>query len=123
MPKSIEIVHAKGLLRIKAQRQRVKLDFGEVAVDLLAYIEIVSADGRIDTIDDVWKCEGNLNALWPLVGQRMVKIVMDGDSFRLTFEDGTLIRGRNRKAFDFVKVWEPGRETGYPTAVLYLSEE
>lgn len=125
MSKSMEIVRNTELLRIYAQRQRVRLDFGEVAVDLLAYVEIISPDGKIDAIPDVWECQGNLNALWPLIGRRMTKIVMDDDSFRLTFEDGTLIRCKNRKDYDFVKVWgpDPKLETEYPTVLHYLSEE
>jgi hypothetical protein len=125
MSKSMEIVRSKELLRVCAQRQRVRLDFGEVAVDFLAYVEIIAAGGKIDTIPDVWECQGNLNALWPLIGRRMMKIVMDEDSFRLTFEDGTLIRCKNRKDYDFVKIWRPDPkwETAYPTVLHYLRDE
>ena len=44
---------------------------------------------------------------------------MDEDSFRLTFEDGAMIRCKNMKSYDFVKVWgpDPRCETGYPTAL------
>lgn len=123
MAKSAEIRHNKELLHVEALRQHVRLDFGELAVDLLAHIEIIAPDGRVDGIDNVWEFQGNLNALWPLIGQRMTNIVMDEDSFRLTFENGTLIRAKNRKAYDFVVVWEPESRTGYPTVLLYLSKE
>lgn len=122
MTKSIEIVYDKELVRLTANRQQVRLDFGEVAVDLIAYVEIIWPTGRIDAIPDVWECKGDLNALWRLVGRRMTKIVMDEDSFRLAFDDGTLIRCQYRKDFDFVTVWEPGYRTEYPTVLHYLSD-
>ncbi len=125
MSKSREIIRNEKLLWFWAARQKVKLNFGEVSVVFLAYVEIIAPDGRIDTIDDVWECQGNLNALWPLIGQRMTKIVMDEDSFRLTFENGALIRCKNRKAYDFVGVGATDEkwETGYPSELLYLPEK
>ena len=125
MPKSVEIIRNAELLWIEAGRQDVRLEFGEVVVSLLAYVEIVTPDGLIDTIPHVWECQCNLNALWPLIGQHMTKIVMDEDSFRLTFEDGTLIRCKNRKAYDFVGIGERDkkRETSYPTVLQYLPDE
>jgi hypothetical protein len=122
MSKSVEVVRSGKLLQVEASRQEVRLDFGKVVVGLLAYVEIIAPDGGSNTIEDVWECKGNLNALWLLIGRHMTKIVMDEDSFRLTFEDGTLIRCKNRKDFDFVKVWEPEYETGYPTVIHYLSQ-
>jgi len=125
MARSIEIVRDGKLLQVEANRQEVRLEFGDVVVGLLAYVEIVPPNGRSDRIDDAWECKGNLNALWPLIGQRMMKIVMDEDSFRLTFEDGTLIRCKNRKAHDFVMIgvrdekWEPS----YPTILHYVPDQ
>ena len=84
MAKSVEFVRNGKLLYLEANRQAVRLDFGEVVVKMLAYVEIVAPDGHTDAIPDVWEFEGDLNALWPLIGQRMTKIVMDEDSFRLT---------------------------------------
>ncbi len=125
MSKSLDIVRNEKLHFIEASRQAVWLDFSPVVVKLLAYVEIIAPDGGVVTIDDVWECKGNLNALWPLIGRRMTKIVMDEDSFRLTFEDGTLIRCKNRKAFDFAGVGEKdeGFETPYPSILDYLRDE
>ncbi len=125
MAKSLEIVRDGELLRFQANRQKARLDFSVVVVDLLAYVEIIAPDGSIETIDDVWECKGNLNALWPLIGQRMTKIVMDEDSFRLTVENGTLIRCKNRKAYDFVGIGlkDEKRETSYPSVLSYLSDD
>jgi hypothetical protein len=125
MAKSVEFVRNEKLLYLEVNRQAVWLNFGAVVVKMLAYVEIVAPNGRTDTIPDVWEFEGDLNALWPLIGQRMARIVMDEDSFRLTFEDGTLIRCKNRMAYDFVGVGEKDlkRETSYPTVLDYLRDE
>jgi hypothetical protein len=125
MSKSLEISRNGKLLRIEACRQDVRLEFAEVVVCLLAYVEIIAPDGQIDAIPHVWECQGNLNALWPLIGRRMTKIVMDENSFRLTFEDGTLIRCKNRKAYDFVGVGVKDEkwETSYPTVLRSLRDK
>jgi hypothetical protein len=125
MAKSIEIVRNEKLLYVEANRQAVWLNFGAVVVDMLAYVEIIAPDGHTDAIPRVWDFQGNLNALWPLIGRRMAKIVMDEDSFRLSFEDGTLIRCKNRKAYDFVGVGVKDEkwEASYPTVLHYLHDE
>jgi hypothetical protein len=55
----------------------------------------------------------------------MTSFVMDEDSFRLSFEDGAMIRCKYKKAYDFVTVWgpDPGCEAGYPSALHYINQE
>jgi len=102
---------------------QIRLDFGAVAVDLYGNAEIIETDGSIVKIDDAVKRQGHLSAIWQLLGRTMTGIIMDEDSFRLTFEDGALIRCKNRKEkkYDFVKVWgpDPYCETEYPSALVY----
>ena len=125
MSKSMEIVRNGKLLQVEANRQEVRLEFGDIVVCMWAYVEILAPDGEANAIEDVWEFQGNLNALWPLIGLRMTKIVMDEDSFRLRFEDGTLIRCKNRKAYDFVGVGVKDEkwEASYPTVLHYLRDE
>ncbi|MGH6822560.1 MAG: hypothetical protein ACRECP_03595 [Methylocella sp.] len=104
---------------------QVRLDFGAVAVDIFGNAEIIEPDGAIDRIDKIWEYQGHLQAIWRLLGRSMTGFVMDEDSFRLTFEDGAMIRCKYKKAYDFVKVWGPNPfcETGYPTALHYMNQK
>jgi hypothetical protein len=116
----VEFIYNEPLLFIQLGSHTVLLEFGEIAVDLNSNIEIVGPDGSVESISDAFTQDGQLETLWRLIGQKMLNIVMDGNSFRLTFEDGTLILGRYMKSFDFVKVWGPkGCETGYPSVVHF----
>lgn len=125
MTKSLEIVRNDMLLWIRACRQEVRLDFDQIGVDFVAYAEIKRPGRAMSAIEETYECRGDLNALWPLVGLRMTRIVMDVDLFRLIFEDGTLIRCANRKDYDFVSVGDKvtGTETGYPTILHYLADK
>jgi len=80
-------------------------------------LKIIETDGAINKIDDVWEHQSHLQRR--LLGRNMTGFVMDEDSFRLNFEDGAMIRAKNKKAYDFVTVYgpDPRCETGYPSAI------
>lgn len=124
MSDSVEIIHNEVLTSFDLDPSRILLDFGAIGVDLIAHIEIIAPNGQIDKIESAFDREGDLGILWRLVGQKMMKVVMDVVSFRLTFEDGTLIQAKHRKSYDFVTVyWSDGAETGYPTVLHDLGLE
>jgi hypothetical protein len=125
MAKSLEIVRHEKLRFFETCRQGVWLDLDPVIVRLQAYVEIMRPGGAASAIEETYECRGDLNALWPLIGLRMTKIVMDEDSFRLSFEDGTLVRCANRKDYDYVGVGEKDlkAETDYPSILKYLVDE
>jgi hypothetical protein len=101
------------------ETDQIMLYFGAVKVAISSNAEIIEPGGAINRIDSVWEHRGHLQAIWRLLGRSMTGFVMDDDSFRLPFEDGALIRAKNKKAYDFVTVWgpDPRCETGYPTAL------
>jgi hypothetical protein len=107
------------LTQFRVETYRILLYFNDVKVDFSSNTEIIESDGSIQRIDSVWEHQGHLQAVWRLLGRSMSGFAMDDDSFRLTFEDGAMIRCKNKKAYDFVKVWESdlGYETGYPSAL------
>lgn len=116
MSEMIEIPHSYELISFEVHRTEIKLKFGDVVVDMHDQIEIISPDGTVDMIDEVWTHKGDLNALWPLIGRRMDKVVMDEESFRIIFEDGTIIRRKFELRNEVVNVWGPGPNefTRYP---------
>jgi hypothetical protein len=108
------------LTRFSVDAGRIMLYFGAVKVAIYGDTDIIETDGTIEKIDDVWEHQGHLQAIWRLLGRSMTGFVMDEDSFRLPFEDGALIRAKNKKAYDFVKVWgpDPRSEAEYPSAIV-----
>jgi hypothetical protein len=119
MSETISRDYSHELAWFEVETGQIRFDFGAVAVDIYGDTEIVERNGVISRIDSVWEHQGHLQAVWQLLGRSMTGFVMDEDSFRLNFEDGAMIRAKNKKAYDFVKVWGPdfGCETGYPTAI------
>ena len=119
MSETISRNYPHKLAWFEVETGQVRLKFGAVVVDIYGDTEIIETDGAINKIDDVWEHQGHLQPVWRLLGRSMTGFVMDEDSFRLNFEDGAMIRAKNKKAYDFVKVWGPdfGCETGYPTAI------
>jgi hypothetical protein len=113
------------LTRFSVDTGRILLDFNAVKVAICGDAEIIETNGAIDKIDDVWEHQGHLQAIWRLLGRNMTSFVMDEDSFRLSFEDGAMIRCKYKKAYDFVTVWgpDPSCEAGYPSALHYINQE
>ncbi|MGH6837661.1 MAG: hypothetical protein ACREDT_02435 [Methylocella sp.] len=58
--------------------------------------EVVDAAGRICESIDAKARTGDLDALWKLVRTNMARLEMDAESFRICFEDGSIIRSRNQ---------------------------
>jgi hypothetical protein len=119
MSETISRDYSHELAWFEVETGRIRFDFGAVGVDIYGDTEIVERNGVISRIDSVWEHQGDLQAVCRLLGRSMTGFDMDEDSFRLNVEDGAMIRAKNKKAYDFVKVWESdlGYETGYPTAV------
>ena len=119
MSDTIEIPHSHEFISFEVHLQVIKFRFGTVAVDMHSLIEVVSPEGTVGMIDDVWYRQGDLNALWPLIGRRMEKIAMDEESFRIIFEDGTIIRRRFEPHNEVVNFWGPGLDefTSYPNVL------
>ncbi|MGH6857403.1 MAG: hypothetical protein ACRECP_07140 [Methylocella sp.] len=113
------------LTRFTVDTVRILLDFGVVKADISKNVEILETDGAIDRIDSVWEHQGHLQAIWRLLGRSMTGFVMDEDSFRLTFEDGAMIRCKYEKSYDFVTVSgpDPTCEAGYPSALHYINQK
>jgi hypothetical protein len=124
MSDKIEFEHHHELVAFEVRLQHILLQFGPVAVGM-SQIEIISPDGSVELIESVWHRSGNLNALWPLIGKRMERWIMDDDSFRLIFEDGTVLRRKYELANSLVEVWGPDRDnfTPYPQALVEPSPE
>jgi hypothetical protein len=76
---------------------QLRLDFGAVKVDIDGDAEIIETDGAINRFDSVWEHRSHLQAIWRLLGRTMTGFVMDEHPFRLPFEDGALIRAKNKK--------------------------
>jgi hypothetical protein len=119
MSETISRNYSHELTWFEVETGQVRFNFGAVGVDIYGDAEIVERDGVSSRIDSVWEHQGHLQAVWRLLGRSMSGFAMDDDSFRLTFEDGAMIRCKNKKAYDFVKVWESdlGYETGYPSVL------
>jgi hypothetical protein len=85
------------LIRFSVDTGRIVLDFNAVKVALYGDTEIIETDGAINKIDDVWEHQSHLQRR--LLGRNMTGFVMDEDSFCLNFEDGAMIRAKNKKAW------------------------
>lgn len=64
------------------------------------------ANSQHETIE-AWERLGDLCAIWRLIGVKMARIVMDLDSFRLIFKDGTILQTKNGPYPEIVNVWGP----------------
>ncbi|MGH6822559.1 MAG: hypothetical protein ACRECP_03600 [Methylocella sp.] len=58
--------------------------------------EVVDAAGRLQESVDAEARTGDLDALWKLVRTSMARLEMDAESFRIGFEDGSIIRSLNQ---------------------------
>jgi hypothetical protein len=58
--------------------------------------EVIDAAGRICASIDAKARTGDLDALWKLVRTSMARLEMDPVSFRIGFEDGSIIRSLNQ---------------------------
>jgi hypothetical protein len=94
----IEIDHDYEFISLEVWSQAIILRFGKVAVEMIDKIEIVRPDAETEVIESVWDRQGNLNALWPLIGKHTKKLILDHESCRILFEDGAIVaRLRARK--------------------------
>jgi len=125
MSEIVAFDYCQELTQFSEDTGRILLDFGSVKVAISSNAEIMETDGSIKRIDSIWEHPGHLQAIWQLLGRSMTGFVMDDDSFRLTFEDGAMIRAKNKKSYDFVTVWgpDPSCEAGYPSALHYINQE
>ncbi len=116
MSGKIELIHHHELISFGVALQDIQLKFGPLVIEMHSEIEIVSPNGSCVLIKDVWNREGDLNALWPLIGKQLERLIADEDSFRLIFDDGTMIRRKYELANELVNFWgpEPDAFTSYP---------
>ena len=121
MYETIEIPHSHELVSFEVELQDIRLNFGTITVEIASALEISEPGGKdfAEAVESVWYRKGNLNALWPLIGKRMEKIVMDEDYFRIAFEDGTIIRRKFEPRPEVVNFWGPGPDnfTSYPNVL------
>jgi hypothetical protein len=119
MQHKIEIDHDYELISFHVYLQEIKLRFRTMAVDMIDKIEIIRPDSQTDVIESVWDRKGNLSALWPLIGKHMKKLIMDHESCRILFEDGTIVRRKYEPGIELVNVWGPGKDefTSYPNHI------
>jgi len=113
----IEFEHHHELLSFDVRLQNIQFVFGgSLYVEMHNDIEIISSGASVGIIEDVWERKGDLNILWPLIGKTLERLVMDKDSFRLIFEDGTMIRKKYEARIEVVTFLGPGPNefTRYP---------
>jgi hypothetical protein len=76
--------------------------FDAIRADANSQHETIKAWGRL----------GDLRAIWRLIGVEMARIIMDRESFRLIFKDGTILRAKNGPYPEIVNVWGPFGDPG-----------
>jgi hypothetical protein len=119
--RKIIVDHDHELMSFEVRHELIQFRFGSLFADFSSAIEIIQPgpEPRIDVIESVWDSKGDLNTLWPLIGKRMTKLIMDSDSCRILFEDGTIVRRKYELATELVVVWGPGGDeiTPYPSSI------
>jgi hypothetical protein len=58
--------------------------------------EVIDAAGQVHESIDAKARTGDLDALWKLVRTDMARLEMDADSFRIEFQDGSIVRSINQ---------------------------
>jgi hypothetical protein len=115
MLRKIEVDHDHEFISFEVWGHEIKLRFGSLAIALFDAIEVIS-NGQIKVIEDVWNRKGDLNALWPLLGKHMTKLIMDEESCRILFDDGSIVRRKYEPNQHLAEVWGPGGDefSDYP---------
>jgi hypothetical protein len=91
------------LVSIQLNIAEIRLEFGalpkSLAVDFNISFEVTGPHTN-DSVETIvpWDRLGDLRTIWPLIGVRMDKLIMDGESCRLIFSNGTILRSK-RKTF------------------------
>lgn len=100
------------LVSIQINLQDIRFEFGPsktgLAVAFNGSFDAIRADAtrQHETIE-AWERSGDLRAIWRLIGVEMARIVMDRESFRLIFKDGTILQAKNGPYPEIVNVWGP----------------
>jgi hypothetical protein len=90
----------------------VTLAFANLGVRFNHPFEVIDAAGRIhESIDDKART-GDLDALWKLVRTDMARLEMDAGSFRIEFQEGSIVRSVNQldvrqPDLEQVDFWQP----------------
>lgn len=121
MPDRIEVDHDYELISFEVHLQTIKFRFGPLAIELFDHIEMISSgqDHPVVVLESVWDRKGDLNAFWPLIGKRMTKLIMDMESCRILFADGTILRRKYERA-PLADIWgpEPDNFSSYPENIM-----
>ena len=100
------------LVSIQINLQDIRFEFGPsktgLAVAFNGSFDAIRADANSqhETIE-AWERLGDLRTIWRLIGVKMARIVMDRESFRLIFKDGTILQAKNGPYPEIVNVWGP----------------
>jgi hypothetical protein len=120
----IEIVHHHELISFAAHSDFIRFEFGPAIIAMKEF-EVISPRGSVEATVRIQDASSNLDVLSRLVGKCMQRCILDYDSFRLIFDDWTILRQKFGLTDSLVEIWgpEPNAFTSYPQVVLDLNPE
>jgi hypothetical protein len=98
------IAVGQALVGIELQLASIRFTFTKPVVEFCAPFSLIAGDGAVVFVP--WERTGDLNLLWPLIDRPASHIQMTEESFRLVFDDGTVLQCRQQGAApELVLVW------------------